>query len=100
QMPGDDPRGVERSSPAEMLAIEGTLGGYQLVIEVGEGQPSRQHRMLDVVEPIIAAGDPASLGRPALGPRIGRVDADVDNFGLLETPFADDAEGLGVPARD
>src|SRR6516162_3236507 len=55
--------------------------------------------MLNVVEPIVAAGDQASFIRPSFGPRIGGVDADVDHFGLLDTPFANDAEALTVPVR-
>src|SRR6516165_5030855 len=35
QMPGDDPYRVEHPPPAEMLAIEGTLSGHQLLIELG-----------------------------------------------------------------
>src|SRR6516162_5463249 len=55
--------------------------------------------MLNVVEPIVAAGDQASFIRPSFDPRIGGVDADVDHFGLLDTPFANDAEALTVPVR-
>src|SRR5215468_12243919 len=82
-----------------MLAVERALRGYQLVIELGQRQPRRQYRVLNVVEPIVAAGDPASLGRPALGPWIWRVDADVDDFRLLDTPFANDTEAFVVPVR-
>src|SRR5262249_61826495 len=82
-----------------MLAVERALRGYQLVIELGQRQPRRQYRVLNVVEPIVAAGDPASLSRPALGPWIWRVDADVDDFRLLDTPFANDAEAFVVPVR-
>jgi hypothetical protein len=35
-----------------------------------------------------------SLANPALGPGIGRVDADVHDFGQLEAPCADDAEAI------
>src|SRR4029077_19791296 len=41
----------------------------------------------------------APLGRPAFGAGIGRVDADVDDLGQIQTPFADDAEALVVPVR-
>src|SRR6516164_9488308 len=55
--------------------------------------------MLNVIEPIVAARDPASFGRPAFGPGIGRIDTDVDYFGQLDTPFAHDAEAFVVPIR-
>src|SRR5258705_4993347 len=99
QLFGDDPRGVHDPSPAEVLAIEGALRGHQLVIELGQRQPCRQHRMLNIVQPVVAAGDPATLGHPAFGTGIGCVDADIYDFGQLDTPFSDNAEALMVPIR-
>src|SRR6516225_2828771 len=99
QMSGDDPGRVYQPPPTEMLAVEGALGGHQLSVELGERQPRGQNRVLDVVEPIISAGDLASRGCPAFGPGIWRVDADVDDFGQLDTPFTNDPEALMVPVR-
>src|ERR1700730_1469465 len=99
QMPGDDPRRVDDPPPAEVLPVERALGLNQLFVEFGERQPCRQHRMLNVVEPVVTAGDPAALGHPTFPPRIWRVDADVYDFLQLDTPFADNAETLVVPVR-
>src|SRR5271154_392178 len=53
--------------------------------------------MCDVVKPIVAAGQHTLLGKPTFGPRIGRVDAEIDDLGDFETPFAHDAKALVVP---
>src|SRR5882757_7336991 len=60
-------------------------------------QLCRQDRMLNVIKPVVAAHHSPTLVNPALGPGIGRVDADVHDFGQIEAPFADDAEALTVP---
>src|SRR5215470_4818005 len=70
QMPGNDTRRVEHSPPTEMLAKESALGGDELVIELGERQSCRQHRVLDVIVPIVAADDPGAFSYPAFGPGI------------------------------
>src|ERR1051326_6307719 len=62
-------------------------------------QAGRQHRVLKIEQPGIAALQAALLGQPAFGPRIGGVDADIDDFRLLQTPIAHDAEALAVPVR-
>src|SRR6185312_17512101 len=41
----------------------------------------------------------AFLAEPAFGSRIGRVDADVDDLGLLDAPVAHGSEPLMVPIR-
>src|SRR5208282_3136849 len=80
-----------------MLAVKGLLGGHQFLVKLSERQLRRQNRMLNVVESIVAAYHARALANPALGPGIGRVDADVHDFRQLETPFADNAEALAVP---
>ena len=81
QLTGNDPCGLHQTPPAHMLAVEDLLGGYQFFVELGARQLGRQNRMLNVVEPVIAARDASAVAEPALGPRIGRVNADVDDFG-------------------
>ena len=83
-----------------MLAVEHLLRADQLVVELGQRQAGRQHRVLDVEEPIVARGQPARFGEPALGARIGRIHADVDDLGDFEAPLADDLELAVVPVRD
>ena len=81
QLTGNDPCGPHQAPPARMLAIEDLLGGYQFFVELGERQFRWQNCMLNVVEPVIAARHVSAVAEPALGPRIGRVNADVDDFG-------------------
>ena len=94
---GDRPRQQRRGPPVQVLAVEHPLRRAPALVELGERQPRRQHRVLDVEQPIVARRQAARLGEPALGARIGRVDADVDDLGQLEAPFAHDAEALLVP---
>src|SRR5208282_4354760 len=97
ELAGDDPCRPHQPAPAHMLAIERLLGGHQLLVEFCEWQLGRQNRMLNVEEPIVAAYHASALANPALGAGIGRVHADVDDFGKLESPLADNAEALSVP---
>ena len=80
QLPGNDPCRPHQAPPARMLAVEDLLGGHQFFVELGARQLGRQNRMLNVVEPVIAARDASAVAEPALGPRIGSVDADVHDF--------------------
>jgi len=81
QLTGNNPRRPHQASPARMLAVEDLLGGHQFFVERGERQLGRQNHVLNVVEPVIAARHASAVAEPALGPRIGRVNADVDDFG-------------------
>src|SRR6267143_4259828 len=96
-MTSNDPCHLHQSPPTHMLAIEGLLGGHQFLVKLGKRQLCREDRMLNVIKPVVAAHHSPTLANPALGPGIGRVDADVHDFGQLEAPFADDAEALTVP---
>src|SRR5215469_1026507 len=81
QLTGNDPCGPHQAPPARMLAVEDLLGGHQFFVELSERQLGWQNRVLNVVESVIAARHASAVAEPALGPRIGRVDADVDDFG-------------------
>src|SRR5271170_4433647 len=97
QLPGNDASRGIGLPPAGEFAIERPLCRDQLLVEFGKGQPGRHHRMCDVVKPIVAAGQHTLLGEPTFGPRIGRVDTEIDDLGDFETPFAHDAKALVVP---
>src|SRR5262249_49908753 len=99
QQAGDEPGGVPELAPVQMPAVDRQLGGDQFVVELGERQARRQHRVLDDEQAIIAGLQPAPVGDPALGPRIGSVDADIDDIRHIETPIANDLEALMVPIR-
>jgi hypothetical protein len=58
-----------------VFAIEGALSGHQLVIELGQRQPCRQYRMLDIIEAAtpsmgFAPENEVRTGLPAGGSRI------------------------------
>ena len=53
--------------------------------------------MLDVEQAVVAGLQQALLGQPAFGAGVGRIDADIDDLGLFEAPFAQYAEPLAVP---
>src|SRR5215472_8007229 len=97
ELAGDHACCLHQPLPAHMLAVKGLLGSHQLIVKLGERQPCRQNRMLNVVKPVVAADDASALADPAFRPGIGCVDTDVDDFGQLQPPFADDAEPLAVP---
>ena len=99
QQAGRDAGHAANIVPIDVLAVDRTLGRDQLFIEFMQWQARRQHRVLDIEQPVIAALQPTLLGQPALRPGVGRVDADVDDFRLLQTPIAHDAEALAVPIR-
>ena len=65
-------------APVQVLGVEHLLGVQQLAIEPFQRQLRRHHRVLDVEEAVVVGGQGTWLGDPALGPRIGRVDTDVD----------------------
>jgi hypothetical protein len=80
-----------------MFGIQDLLRFNQFLIEFGQWQQRGQHRMLDIVQTIIAACNAPCLGMPALRPWVGRIDADVDDFRDLQTPLAHDLEPSAVP---
>src|SRR5262245_5971048 len=88
-----------RGPPAHVLAVENPLGVQELAIERRQRQPGRQHGMLDVEQAIIPRLQPALLGDPGLGARIGRVDADIHHLRHVHAPVAHDAEAILVPVR-
>src|SRR5438105_557515 len=81
QLAGNDPCHLHQPPPTHMLAVEGLLGGHQFLVKPGKRQLCRQDRMLNVIKPVVAAHHSPSLANPALGPGIGRVDADVHDLG-------------------
>src|SRR4029077_9451269 len=97
QQSGRDAGDTANVMPVDVLAIDRALRRDQLAVEFVERQAGREYRVLDVEQPVVASLQTALLGQPALGAGIGRVDADVDDFRLLEAPFADDAKTLMVP---
>ena len=97
QLPGDDAGRRIGRPPAGEFAVKRALRRHHLLVKFGERQAGRHHRVLNVVKPIVAAGQNPLLGQPAFGPRIRRVDADIDDFGDVEPPFAHHAKALVVP---
>src|SRR5918998_197818 len=55
--------------------------------------------MLDIKQPIIARDQSARFGVPGFGPRVGRVDTDVDDLRHFQTPLPDDLEAALIPTR-
>src|SRR6516164_1824363 len=98
QQAASDARCVPQLAPVEVPAVDRPLGRHQLAVKLREWQACRQYRVLDVEQAIIAGLQPASVGDPTLGPRIGSVDADIDDVGHFQTPVADDPKALVVPA--
>src|SRR6516165_11693810 len=90
---------VPQLAPAEMLRVDRALRCHQLAVELIERQAGRQHRMLDVEQAVVARREPPFVGDPALGPRIGGIDADIDDVRHFQTPLADDPKPLMVPVR-
>src|SRR5260370_31826697 len=82
-----------------MSAVDRPLRRHQFAVELGERQASRQYRMLDIEQAVVAGLQPAAVGNPTLGPGVGGVDADIDDGGHLQAPFAHDPEALMVPIR-
>lgn len=99
QMAGRDPGSGLQGPPAEVLLVEHCLSSDQLLVELWQRQACGQHRMLDVVEAVVAGPDASSLGVPGLGAGIGGVDADVDDLGDLQTKLAHHLEAFPVPVR-
>src|SRR5215467_5804382 len=94
-----DSRHVPERGPAHVLHGQYALGAHQLIVELGERQLRGQHRVLDVVEPIVASVDAPRLGAPGLRARIRRVDRDIHDLRDLQAPLADHRETLAVPFR-
>ena len=92
------PRDILQCLQTQMLVLQHALGCDELRIELRQRQFGRQHGMLDVEQPVIAARQASLLGVPDLGAGIGRCHADVDDFRNLQAPAADDIEALFVPA--
>ena len=82
-----------------MLPVEDPLGLHQLLVEALERQPGRQHRVLDVEEPVVPRRQLARLGEPRLGARIGRAHRQVDDLGDAQRPLPDHREAALVPVR-
>src|SRR5215471_1329258 len=82
-----------------MLLVDRALRRHQLAVKLFERQAGRQHRMLDVEEAVVARRQPPFVSDPTLGPRIGGIDADIDDVRHFQTPLADDPEPFVVPVR-
>src|SRR5215467_4806997 len=92
-----DSRHVAERRPPHVLHRQHALGMHELFVELRERQLRGQHRVLDVVEPIVARVDAPRLGAPGLRARIRRVDRDIHDLRDLQAPLADHGEPLAVP---
>ena len=88
QMRGGNFSCAFQRGPAQMFRVEDPLGRHQLFIEVVQRQARGQDGMLNIEEPIVAGLKRSGFGMPCLGAGIGRIDADIDDLGNLETPSA------------
>src|SRR5215467_15044359 len=70
---------------------------HELFVELRERELRGQHRVLDVVESIVARVDAPRLGAPGLRARVRRVDGDVHDLRDLQAPLTDHREALAVP---
>jgi len=75
------------------LAAQQQLRAHEFRIELGQWEPGRHHRVLDVVKAIVEAREAAGLALPAFRAGIRRVHTDIDDLRNLEAPLAYLANG-------
>src|SRR6516162_7685166 len=99
QVSHNDSCALPQRFPSQVFAGEYPLSLDEFLVKLWEWQFRWQYCVLDIKEPIIARGETARFSVPRLCARIRRVDADVDDFGNLQTPIAHDFKAFAVPRR-
>ena len=97
QFPDDKSHAVVKRRPAQIFCREDALGFDDFLIKLRQRQLRRQHRMLDVEQPVVAGGKPTRFGMPGFRAGVRRVDTDINDLGNFQTPVADDLEAFAVP---
>jgi hypothetical protein len=90
---------IAYGSPAQVLVKHYPLSFNQFRIKLVNRKTDRQHRMLDIEQPVILGRKIARFGQLAFCARIGCIDADIDDFRHFLAPFTDDMEAFMIPVR-
>src|SRR5437762_1210652 len=97
QFSDDNSRALAQRRPAQIFTGEHALAFHKFLVKFRERQLGRQHRVLDVEQPVVAGRKTTRFGMPGFRAGIRRINADINDLGNFQAPVAHDLEAFAVP---